>query len=556
MVIQQSGVALAGLLLAETAGAGVTSAWFPAKSGGARFPGLIPWPAAIRHLPYPAFSLRHGVAVNTSHAGPKALDLAGYLIEKTRQGMGLHLVATGSNVHRRSIILRMTNEPIHSGPPWRQTEAYRLEVLRSGKAISITASHVHGLFNGIVTLLQLARSKPGGGWDVPAVHIEDYPRLQWRGYMLDVSGMFFDADEVKQLLDAMAALKLNIFHWHLTDNLGWRLPIAKYPHLTSIGAWRPTIGFGFKRSASRHFNAMKQYGGFYTRADIRDVLAYAAQRHITVVPEIEMPGHCMAAARAYPWIACGNNRDSTPRGYPTMDPSNPQVYDFIADVLGETAEMFPGPYIHTGGDEADYSNWQKSPACLALIRQKHLPVGSGKYFWRERYVRPGKIDMKIMEALQGYFEDRVSQIVRSLGRRMISWHDSPHLSPPGMVAMDWHSISPRPVATAMAESRHQVIRCPATYLYFNYSLHWTPTRKVYSFNPSQPGFTSAERPWLLGAQANLWTGHTPNLGALWQSTFPRLCAAAEVFWTPQSQRNWREFQRRLAGFGLPSHHGP
>ena len=553
-VIQQTGATMAGLLLAETIGSGVAIALSPFKGVTAPFPGLIPLPVSIRNLASPAFSLYNGVEIDPSHAGPKSAELAGYLVEKARERMGLHFVTKRTAIRGHTILLRLNVTPIHTGPHWQQIESYRLVVAPDGRSITIIASHAHGLFNGIVTLLQLARPTPGGAWEVPAVLIEDFPRLQWRGYMLDVSRMFFDANEVKQLIDAMALLKLNIFHWHLTDDEGWRLPIVKYPRLTSVGAWRPAIGFGFKPSASRQFNATGQYGGFYTRADIREVIAYAAKRHIIVVPEIEMPGHCAAAVRAYPWIACGNNAASTPPGYPTMDPSNPRVFDFLADILGEVAEMFPGPYVHTGGDEVDYSNWQKSPACLALIRKRQLPTGSEKYFWRENYVRPGKIDMKSMDALQGYFEDRVSKIVKSSGRQMISWHNSPQLSPPGMIAMDWHYKAPL-VAPAMAERRHRVIRCPAGHLYFDYPLSFTSTRKVYSFNPSWPGFTPADLPWLLGAQANLWTTHVPNLSAVWQHSFPRLCAAAEVFWTPQSRCNWIEFERRMIGFNIPRHHG-
>ncbi len=554
-IIRQAGAAMTGLMLEDT----IHPNDFHARANGTgatpSFPGLIPWPTSVKSLASPPFAVSNGTTIDASHAGPQASELTAYLIETVRQRLGLHLWAAQNGSHRHTITLRLVAAPIHAGPHWRQMEAYRLVVLPDGRCITVSASHAHGLFNGIVTLLQLVRRGPGGGWEVPATHIEDFPRLRWRGYMLDVSGMFFDVGEVKQLIDAMALLKLNIFHWHLTDNFGWRVAIEKYPRLTTIGAWRPGIGFGFPRSASRHFNAQGLYGGFYTQADIRAVVAYAARRHIVVVPEIEMPGHCIAAVRAYPWLACSNNAHSIPRKYPTMDPGKPKVFDFLSEVLGRTAEMFPGPYLHTGGDEVDYCNWQNSKGCQALIRRLRLEPAPGQYEWRERYVRPGNIDIKLMEALQGYFEDRISRMVTALGRQMISWHSSPHLSPPGMIAMDWHSKSPLNVAAAMAESGHQVVRCPAKYLYFDYPLKWTSLQRVYSFDPDWPGLAATQRPRLLGAQANLWTGHVPNLSALWRQTFPRLCAAAEVFWTLQRRRNWLDFQRRLAAFAIPQYHG-
>ncbi len=553
--IKQTGAAMAGLILADAMSSTVTHGLSPVSDVESPIPGLIPLPASIKKLSSPAFALSNGTGIDTVDCGLQADELTDYLIATVRQRLGLELVTRRLVPHRTTITLQLVAGPIHPGPHWQQLEAYRLMISPDGKRITIIASHTHGLFNGMMTFLQLAHRKPGGGWKVPAVYIEDFPRLQWRGYMLDVSGMFFDVREITQLIDAMALLKLNIFHWHLTDNYGWRLAIDKYPRLTTIGAWRPTIGFGFQRSASYHFNAQGQYGGFYTRADIRAVVMYAAKRHIVVVPEIEMPGHCLAAVRAYRWLACGNNEHSIPRSYPTMNPGNPRVFDFLTEVLGHTAEMFPGPYLHTGGDEVDYCNWQQSKQCQALISRLHLQLAPGKYDWRERYVRPGKINMKLMEALQGYFEDRVSRIVTALGRHMISWHSSPHLSPPGMIAMDWHSPSALDVAAAMAQSRHQVVRCPAKYLYFDYPLKWTSLQRVYSFNPAQPGLATIERPWLLGAQANLWTGHVPDLQALWRQTFPRLCAAAEVFWTPQHHRNWLDFQRRLDGFHIPRFHG-
>jgi hexosaminidase len=534
--IKQAGAGLAGLMLVTQRSAGAMSGSPSPADAQAMFPGLIPLPVRIHRVTAPAFLLRNGTEIDISQAGPSGRALADYLTSTSHDRMGLQFAVTHSAGKSSSIKLHLTHQPIHAGPHWQQKEAYELRASAhaTGHHIIISASDAHGLFNGIVTLLQLSRRRPDGAWEVPALHIEDWPRFQWRGYMLDVSRHFFDAREVKEIIDAMALLKLNTFHWHLTDDQGWRIDIKKYPLLTSVGAWRAGIGFGLPANASKHYNSQGQYGGFYTQTEIRDVVAYAAQRHITVVPEIEMPGHCYAAVAAYPWLGCTGK----PVTIPEKDPwrtrigycvSKPEVYTFIHNVLGEVVELFPGEYLHTGGDEVNYSYWEQCSDCLALMRREHLPS---------------------MDALQGYFEDRVSKIVTALGKRMITWHDSPRFSPRGMVAMDWRGNTTA-VAPQLAQRGHPVIQCPTDYLYFDFLPASTPVQKVYSYNPAKPGFTPSLRPWLLGAQANLWTENVPNLDVVWQRTFPRIFAAAEVFWSQEAQRHWAGFQRRLAGVYTP-----
>lgn len=515
----------------------------PAKSPAfpGLFPGLIPLPASIRSLAQKPLPLHHGMTIQFRGPAADGPPLLNYAVEKFRQNFGISLVPVYADALAGKVHVDLALEAEHAtdGPAWRQAEAYRLETHSANGDVRLRATHCHGLFNGLLTLLQLAVSRKSGGapapvWEIPAVEIQDFPRFEWRGFMLDVSRHFFDAHEVMAVLDAMASLKLNIFHWHLTDDQGWRLPIAKYPRLTEIGAWRESIGFGLKKDQSKHYNSAGKYGGFYSPADIRTVLDYARQRHITVVPELEMPGHCSAALNAYPALDCANAVVPIPSGgiwkrRVAFCASSPRVYSFLEDVLADAAAQFPGPYLHTGGDEVAYGNWQHCPACMTLMNS---------------------LKTKSMLALQGYFEQRVADIVRRLGKAMVCWHDNPEFSPEGMIAMAWRMKSPA-IAPAMARANHPVISCPQGHMYFDWLPASTPTQKVYAFEPLTPGFTPHLRPLLLGSQANLWTEHVPNLSVVWDRTFPRLCAAAEVFWTARGKRNWADFSGRLTGYRTP-----
>ncbi len=528
----KSGAGIAGLLAAE-----VTSASLALASGkpgaDANFPGLVPLPAHIRITRGKPFIVRPAMALDDSAArkvgGPAGAGLADYARRQLAARAGVHLDVVAPKTPA-DIVLRLAHKPICAGADWQVAQAYHLDTAPDGRRVDITAGTLHGLFYGVVTLLNLVQ-KVGEHWQIPAVEITDWPRFQWRGYMLDVSRHFFGSHEVMQIIDIMALLKLNIFHWHLTDHQGWRLSCKKYPRLTSVGAWRSDVGFGFPHAASTHYNARGQYGGFYTHQDVRDVLAYAAQRHITIVPEIESPGHCAAAVAAYPWLSCSGKPITVPAGAYRpglnkiiMCAGSPRVYQFMETVIGEVADMFPGPYIHTGGDEVDYASWQTCRRCAALMRKRRLTT---------------------MPQLQQYYEARIARLVAAAGKKMICWD----FAPPGSLLMAWHGGAPQLAADA-AQAKQQVIRCPQGHLYFDWLPTQTSTQKVYQFDPTEPGFTPQTRPFLLGAQANLWTEWVPNLDVVWQRTFPRLCAAAEVFWTPQDDRHWANFTGRLKGFKL------
>ena len=279
-------------------------------------------------------------------------------------------------------------------------EGYSLTVKPDG--VIIRAPHAAGLFYGVQTLLQLlppeiySTNEVGGvKWQAPCVEIQDWPRFKWRGFMLDVSRHFFNKSEVETVLDLMAIHKLNTFHWHLVDDQGWRIEIKKYPKLTEIGAWRPGVGFDFPSNSTTAYDASGRYGGFYTQDDIREVVKYAAARHIMVVPEIEMPGHSTAALKAYPEYSCGIFDG-------IYDPAKEQTFHFLDDVLGEVIPLFPGKYIHIGGDEVPKDTWKKSRDCQDLMKREGL---------------------KNEDELQSWFTRRIEKIVSAHGRTMIGWSE-------------------------------------------------------------------------------------------------------------------------------------
>ncbi|MGC8552736.1 MAG: beta-N-acetylhexosaminidase [Phycisphaerae bacterium] len=458
-----------------------------------------------------------------------------YASRRWQLPMHLGTSAAPPSVSTIALELRTDLPPHFAGVeyPWQRIEAYSLSCGIGGAVI--TAPAYHGLFNGLMTLLQLATRHANGRWHLPNVAIEDYPRLHWRGYMLDVSRHFFDTAEVKRLLAAMALFKLNRFHWHLSDHQGWRIPIEGYPKLISVGAWRSSIGFNFAANLSNHYNSHGQYGGFYTHQQIEEVVAFAAERHITIVPEIDMPGHTGAAIAAYPALSCSGQpiAVSTSAIWSAHDPclcvGDKRVYQFADRVIGTLADLFPGRYIHTGGDEVKFYSWQHCPKCLALAKRHHI---------------------KTMPGLQAYFEHRMNQIVRAHGKLMIGWDEILYDLPRDAAIMAWHS-QPQVIERAIQENA-PCVRAPTAHMYFDYTLTTTPPQKVYAFNPADDGLAGANDHLLLGSQACLWTEWVPNMQVVQERTFPRLCAAAEVFWTPQHRRNWQSFAQRLPHVFVPN----
>ena len=408
--------------------------------------------------------------------------------------------------------------------------------------ITISASGNEGVFYGVVSLLQSIRSQSAGTViNLTACEIHDAPRYQWRGFMLDESRHFFGKEKIEQLLNWMAFYKLNKFHWHLTDDDGWRIEIKKYPRLTEIGSQRAqtVIGNYHDRTPQQFDNT--PYGGFYTQDQIRDVIKYAADRYINVVPEIEMPGHSLAALAAYPELSCDPSKTYLVGQtwgviHDVYCPSE-KTFGFIEDVLTEVMELFPSKYIHIGGDEVPKDAWKSSAFCQKLIK---------------------KLKLKNEEELQSYFIQRVEKFVNSKGRSIIGWDEilEGGLSPNATV-MSWRGEDG---GIAAARQSHNVIMTPGSGgLYLDHSQGkinepltiggYYPLQKTYSYNPTPAALTPDQQKYVIGVQANLWTEYISTDAKADYLLYPRLLALSEVAWTPLAGKNFKDFSETR----LPSH---
>ena len=415
-------------------------------------------------------------------------------------------------------------------------EGYTLEVTRSG--VTITSSTPAGLFYGGVTLWQVITSKPlqGVSIDLPAIKIVDEPRFAWRGLMLDSARHFQKPEYIKQFIDWMALHKLNVLHWHLVDDQAWRLEIKKYPRLTSVGAWRVPAGDAPRADIDPATGKPRQYGGFYTQEQVREIVAHAASRHITVVPEIEMPGHASAAVVAYPSLGVTNNPPKAVPAdwgvYPTLFNVDDSTFSFLEDVLTETMALFPGEYIHVGGDEAKKDEWEASPKIQARMKE---------------------LGLKDEHALQSYFIQRIGKFIDSKGRKLIGWDEilEGGLAPNATV-MSWRGIDG---AIAAAQAGHDTVLSPAPDLYFD---HWqspgdiSPGRSntlslemVYKFDPVPDRIPPEQHKHILGLQANLWAEMMRSEDRVTYMAFPRTAALAEVAWSQPKRMNWENFRSRL-----------
>jgi hexosaminidase len=421
-------------------------------------------------------------------------------------------------------------------------EGYELSVTPSN--VVIRATTAAGVFYGTESLLQLlppeifsSNQVANVEWQISCVQIQDQPRFVWRGFMLDVSRHFFTKTEVEKVMDLMALYKLNTFHWHLVDDQGWRIQIKKYPKLTSVGAWRDAVGFGLESNSTTAYDAHGRYGGFYTQKEIREVVAYAAARHITVVPEIEMPGHSSAALTAYPQFACPNVKISMPDKGGVFTGvycvGNDATLSFIENLLAEVTPLFPGKYIHIGGDEVDKTDWENCELCQARIKNEGL---------------------KNEKELQAYFIRRIEKMVNAEGKNLIGWSEIREggLSPSAAL-MDWIGGG-----AESAASGHDVVMTPTKYCYFDHyqsTNHaaepkaiggFLPLKTVYAFDPLPAKLAPEFRAHVLGGQANLWTEYIPNLRQVEYMMFPRLGALAEADWSLNENRDWENFRTRTA----------
>jgi len=424
----------------------------------------------------------------------------------------------------------------------KQEEGYQLIM---GSDIRLSGKKAPGVFYGIQTLIQIlfANQKKHNEIILPAMEITDYPRFAWRGMHLDVSRHFFDKDFVKKYLDILALHKMNTFHWHLIDDQGWRIEIKKYPRLTEIGAWRAD------REAT-HWNSRTPqqagenatYGGFYTREDIREVVEYAAQRYITIVPEIEMPAHCSSALAAYPQFSCTEQPLTVPTGslWPVTNlycAGNDSSFIFLQDILQEVMELFPSKYIHIGGDEADKGAWRQCLKCQTRMKTEGL---------------------KDENELQSYFIRRIEKYLNQNNRILIGWDE---ILEGGLAenatVMSWRGIEG---GIAAAKMKHEVVMTPTSHCYFDYyqSLDreieplaiggFIDLLKVYSFEPVPKELHKKESKLILGAQGNVWSEYILSGSHVEYMALPRMTALSEVVWTPADLKNERNFLYRLHSF--------
>ena len=425
-------------------------------------------------------------------------------------------------------------------------EEYRLSVTSS--AVTIEAGGAGGIFYALQTVLQLLPARVFSEQKVndlilemPCAVIEDKPAYRWRGFMLDVSRHFFPKEFVFKVLDYLALHKMNRLHLHLTDDQGWRIEIKKYPKLTEIGAWRPDVPWistdAEKKSVKKN---KKLYGGYYTQDDIREIVAYASKRFIVVVPEIEMPGHSISSFAAYPQLSCTGEHYDVPTGgigrqnRKTYCAGNEEVFTFLENVLTEVIDLFPGEYIHLGGDEVNISSWEKCPKCQRRVKEEGL-AGT--------------------KELQHYFMNRMASFVVSKGRKVIGWEEIMHGGfPPETAIMAW--LDDKSAYTA-ARAGHDAVFTPSSYFYLNKYQgdpnyeppaypRFIPLKKVYSFNPDiRDSLSAQEAEHIFGIEACLWSEYIPTTSNAEYMMFPRLAAVADIAWGGANLKGWEDFSLRL-----------
>ncbi|MBN2274737.1 MAG: family 20 glycosylhydrolase [Bacteroidales bacterium] len=427
-------------------------------------------------------------------------------------------------------------------PAIEQAEGYRLDIKRN--QIIITGKNPQGVFFGVQSLSQLLyeRKRSGDLRTLPCLTIVDYPRFPWRGLHLDVSRHFFDKDFIKRYIDILALHKMNTFHWHLVDDQGWRIEIKKYPKLTSVGAWRiDREDLPWTERPDQKSGEKATYGGFYTREEIKDIVAYAAERFITIVPEIEMPAHVSSVLAAYPEYSCRQVPITVPPGshWPCTNvycAGNDSTFLFLQDILDEVMNLFPSKYIHIGGDEADKTEWKQCLRCQARIRDENL---------------------KDEHELQSYFIRRIDKYLTQKGRILIGWDE---ILEGGLAenatVMSWRGTEG---GIRAARMNHDVVMTPESHCYFDryqspdrdieprafpYG-NYTNLEKVYSYDPVPEGLTSSEAKHILGAQGNAWTEYMLYGSHVEYMILPRAIALSEVVWSPYGRKDYPEFLTRL-----------
>jgi hexosaminidase len=395
-------------------------------------------------------------------------------------------------------------------------ETYHLQI--DSTSLTIYGADAAGVFRGIQTMRQLLpssfhRKEQHASWALPSLSINDSPAFKWRGMLLDCCRHFFSKDVIKQYIDLLAYYKMNVLHWHLTEDQGWRIAIDKYPKLTEIGAWRKG-------------EDGKPYGGFYSKEDIKEIVAYAQERHITIVPEIELPGHSQAAIAAYPHLSCTGAQLEVGTKWGVFKDvycaGNDSTFQFLEAVLTEVIDLFPSEYIHIGGDESPKYRWEHCSKCQKRIKDEQL---------------------KDEHELQSYFIQRIATFLESKGKKLVGWDE---ILEGGLaqnaIVQSWRGMDG---ALAAANQNHYAISSPTSHAYFDYKLDAIDLEKVYSFNPIPKDLDRDKHRFILGGECNMWTEHVPNHQVLDQKMFPRLLAMAEVLWSAPQERNYPAFYQRV-----------
>ncbi|MFT3981006.1 MAG: family 20 glycosylhydrolase [Ferruginibacter sp.] len=495
------------------------------KSIAQNKPSLVPMPAAYK-AGSGSFSLTGQTVIVARTTEEKATAA---LFNEYLQSRSLRPLSIVAASKARAIIFSIKKSLPEEG--------YRLS--SSANTVMLTGNDAAGLFYGMQTLIQLF-PLPGENaaqknypLSIPQLSINDYPRFRYRGMHLDVARHFASVDFVKRYIDYLSYHKFNNFHWHLTDDQGWRIEIKKYPLLTSIGGCRAQTLVG--RYGSDVYDG-KKYCGSYTQEEIREVVRYAATRHINVIPEIEMPGHALAALSAYPYLGCTKGPYKAAETWGVFDDvfcaGNDSTFTFMENVLDEVLALFPSKLIHIGGDECPKVRWKECPACQARIKKEKLKDEHG---------------------LQSYFIHRIEKYLNSKGRNIIGWDEilEGGLAPNATV-MSWRGEEG---GIQAAKEKHNVIMTPTGWMYFDYSQSsnedsviiggYVPLDKVYNYEPIPAALDSSLAKYVLGAQANVWREYMNNDKKTEYMIFPRMSALSEVLWTPKSKRSWEDFERRL-----------
>ncbi|SHK79812.1 hexosaminidase [Chitinophaga jiangningensis] len=482
---------------------------------------IIPMPVSVQEKADSFLLNKRTVIVAGNDADKQTAALFNSWI-KELTGYELEIAAQGSD---NAIILHSANDTTNA-------EGYTLDV--NNKTITINGNTGAGTFYGIQSLIQLLPVEKANAMYVPGVNIQDAPRFGYRGLHLDVSRHFFPVDFVKKYIDLMAMHKFNTFHWHLTDDQGWRIEIKRFPRLQEVASKR-------KETMAGHYGEGrfdgKPYGGFYTQEEVKEVVKYAAERFVTVIPEIEMPGHALAALAAYPHLGCTGGPYEVGTGWGVLDDvfcaGNDSVFTFLESVMEEVLPLFPSRYIHIGGDECPKVRWEKCPKCQARIKA---------------------LGLKDEHALQSYFIQRMEKYLNAQGKQIIGWDEilEGGLAPNATV-MSWRGIEGGITA---AKQHHDVIMTPGNYCYFDkYQSKskteplaiggYLPVSKVYEYEPVPTELTAEEAKYIKGAQANLWSEYIASPEHMEYMVYPRATALAEVLWSPAGKRDYNNFVERL-----------